>query len=103
MRSLLNKRPMNAPATAGSAAMRRMEPNEPFRFAARPMKVRQGTTTVKAASTLIQVIALSACFAVSTSGEFKMSGVRRAIQTMASSQIAIPAEPAAAEGASFAV
>lgn len=56
---------------------------------------------MKTASTLIQVIALGACFAVSTSGQFKMAGVRRAMQTMASSQVTLPVGPAAAEGAAF--
>lgn len=42
---------------------------------------------MKAASSIIQVLALSACFAANMQigGEFKMAGVRRAIQTIAAS------------------
>ncbi|WP_159587313.1 hypothetical protein [Chelativorans xinjiangense] len=64
---------------------------------------------MKAASTLIQVFALSACLAVqaSSSGELKMAGVRRAIQTIAatgaSTQLMLPVEAMAADdGAAFA-
>lgn len=41
---------------------------------------------MKTAASLIQIIALSTCFAVhvASAGEFEMAGVRRAIQTMAS-------------------
>ncbi|WP_163269177.1 hypothetical protein [Chelativorans alearense] len=63
---------------------------------------------MKAASTLIQVFALSACLAVqaSSGGELKMAGVRRAIQTIAttgaSTQLMLPAEiEAADDGAAF--
>jgi hypothetical protein len=40
---------------------------------------------MKTVSTLLQLLALSACFATHfhTTGEFQMPGVRRAIQTMA--------------------
>lgn len=44
---------------------------------------------MKAASTLIHVFALGACLAVqaSSSGESKMAGVRRAIQTIAATEL----------------
>ena len=40
---------------------------------------------MKTASTLLQILALAACFAmqVAAPGEFRMPGVRRAMQTMA--------------------
>jgi hypothetical protein len=58
---------------------------------------------MKTASTLIQIIALSACFAVYASGTGAISsGVRRAMQTMGSNQISIMVETPAAEAASFA-
>jgi len=102
MRGLPAKRPMNAPATAGSAAIGRMRPHEPFRSPARPRKVKQGTTAMKAASTLLQIIALSACFTVYVSGGGAISsGVRRAIQTMTANQVTIPVEAPAAEGVAF--
>ncbi|MCT8998615.1 hypothetical protein [Chelativorans intermedius] len=55
-----------------------------------------------AASTIIQILALAACLSVQASGgEFKMAGVRRAIQTIAaagpSTQIAPPAGTMAAD------
>lgn len=57
---------------------------------------------MKTASTLIQIIALSACFAVYASGTGAISsGVRRAMQTMASNQISIVIEAPAAESANF--
>ncbi|MEQ8298349.1 MAG: hypothetical protein RIB55_17910 [Nitratireductor sp.] len=42
---------------------------------------------MKAASSILQVLALSACFAANMQigTEFKMAGVRRAIQTIAAS------------------
>lgn len=58
---------------------------------------------MKAASTLIQIIALSACFAVYAAGTGAISsGVRRAIQTMGAGQVSILVEAPAAEGTSFA-
>jgi hypothetical protein len=49
---------------------------------------------MKTASTLLQILALGACFAmqVAAPGEFRMPGVRRAMQTMAgtASQPAFP-------------
>ena len=53
---------------------------------------------MKTASTLIQIIALSACFAVYAAGTGAISsGVRRAMQTMGSNQISIMVETPAAE------
>lgn len=58
---------------------------------------------MKAASTLIQILALSACFAVYAAGTGAISsGVRRAMQTMSSNQISILIEAPAAEAAFFA-
>jgi hypothetical protein len=58
---------------------------------------------MKTASTLIQIIALSACFAVYASGTGAISsGVRRALQTMGSSQASIVVETPAVESAAFA-
>lgn len=55
---------------------------------------------MKTASTLIQIIALGACFAVYASGSGAISsGVRRAIQTMGSGQSAILVEAPAADAA----
>jgi hypothetical protein len=58
-----------------------------------------------AASTLIQILALAACLSVQASGgEFKMAGVRRALQIIAaagpSTQLILPAEAMAADDAS---
>lgn len=49
---------------------------------------------MKTASSLIQIIALSACFLAQAHGAFSMPGVRRAMQTMApvTVQIADPAD-----------
>lgn len=49
---------------------------------------------MKTASSLIQILALSACFLAQVHGSFAMPGVRRAIQTMASVTVQSPA-PAA--------
>lgn len=60
-----------------------------------------------AASTLIQVFAFTACLAVQAQGgEFKMAGVRRAMQTMASAgpstQLLLPAEALASDDGAIA-
>jgi hypothetical protein len=57
---------------------------------------------MKTASTLLQILALSACFAIQVAapGEFRMPGVRRAMQTMAgtTSQPVFPAQACVFEG-----
>jgi hypothetical protein len=49
-------------------------------------------TTMKTTSTLLQILALSACFAVhlAGTGEVRMTGVRRALQTISIS-VSLPA------------
>lgn len=60
---------------------------------------------MKAASTLIQIMALSACLTAQglSGGEFKMAGVRRAIQTIANAgpatQLPLTAETMAVDDA----
>jgi hypothetical protein len=57
---------------------------------------------MKTASTLIQIVALSSCFAVYAFGGGAISsGVRRALQTMTTSQVAIVVDAPAAESAAF--
>ncbi|MDR7031581.1 hypothetical protein [Mesorhizobium sp. BE184] len=44
---------------------------------------------MKTASTLLQILALTACFAAQAHGAFSMPGVRRALQTMGSTTVSV--------------
>ncbi|RWC61081.1 hypothetical protein [Mesorhizobium sp.] len=68
--------------------------HEPNAALKRPT-LRQGTigsTTMKTASRLLQILALGACFAAQAHGAFAMPGVRQALRTIdgASSQNILP-------------
>ena len=80
-----NKRCMNGAATAGSAAIGIMTPDN-----------SQGTASMKATAA-IHAIALAACFTAHLAFAGEFDGVRRALQTMAAAQ-AHPVAPVIVAG-----